>query len=67
MAPSQNIVMLAFPQAQLLDIAGPLQMFAGANDALGRRRTGWRSLRLRSVALPHPRVCSWWPTFRSER
>src|SRR5262245_10583438 len=29
-----NIVMLAFPQAQLLDIAGPLQMFAGANDAL---------------------------------
>ena len=36
MAPSHNIVMLAFPQAQLLDIAGPLQMFAGANDALGR-------------------------------
>jgi transcriptional regulator GlxA family with amidase domain len=36
MAPPHNIVMLAFPQAQLLDIAGPLQMFAGANDALGR-------------------------------
>ncbi len=32
-----TIVMLAFPGAQLLDIAGPLQMFAGANDALRRR------------------------------
>ena len=36
MALAHNIVMLAFPQAQLLDITGPLQMFAGANDALGR-------------------------------
>ena len=35
MAPPHNILMLAFPQAQLLDIAGPLQMFAGAKDALG--------------------------------
>ena len=34
MVPPSNILMLAFPQAQLLDIAGPLQMFAGANDAL---------------------------------
>jgi transcriptional regulator GlxA family with amidase domain len=30
------ILMLAFPHGQLLDIAGPLQMFAGANDALSR-------------------------------
>jgi transcriptional regulator GlxA family with amidase domain len=37
MAAPHNIVMLAFPQAQLLDIAGPLQMFAGANDALDHR------------------------------
>jgi transcriptional regulator GlxA family with amidase domain len=35
MARPRNILMLAFPGAQLLDIAGPLQMFAGANDALG--------------------------------
>ena len=35
MAPSRTILMLAFPQAQLLDITGPLQMFAGANDVLG--------------------------------
>jgi transcriptional regulator GlxA family with amidase domain len=28
--------MLAFPSAQLLDITGPLQMFAGANDELVR-------------------------------
>jgi len=34
MAASRNILMLAFPNAQLLDIAGPLQMFAGANDEL---------------------------------
>lgn len=32
----RNLLMLAFPRAQLLDIAGPLQMFAAANDALGR-------------------------------
>lgn len=32
-----NILLLAFPHGQLLDIAGPLQMFAGANDALSRR------------------------------
>ncbi len=32
----RTILMLAFPDAQLLDITGPLQMFAGANDALGR-------------------------------
>lgn len=35
MGASRNILMLAFPNAQLLDITGPLQMFAGANDALG--------------------------------
>jgi transcriptional regulator GlxA family with amidase domain len=31
-----NILVLAFPNGQLLDIAGPLQMFAGANDDLAR-------------------------------
>ena len=36
MAAPHNILMLAFPDAQLLDIAGPLQMFAGANDELSR-------------------------------
>lgn len=34
MARSRNVLMLAFPNAQLLDITGPLQMFAGANDEL---------------------------------
>ena len=37
MASPHNILMLAFPNAQLLDIAGPLQMFAGANDELSRQ------------------------------
>jgi transcriptional regulator GlxA family with amidase domain len=32
-----RIVLLAFPNGQLLDIAGPLQMFAGANDEQSRR------------------------------
>lgn len=32
----RTILMLAFPGSQLLDITGPLQMFAGANDELGR-------------------------------
>jgi transcriptional regulator GlxA family with amidase domain len=31
MAPSLNVLLLAFPNGQLLDITGPLQMFAGAN------------------------------------
>ena len=31
-----NIFMLAFPGCQILDIAGPMQMFAGANLELGR-------------------------------
>jgi len=34
-APHQ-VLMIAFPNGQLLDITGPLQMFAGANDELGR-------------------------------
>jgi transcriptional regulator GlxA family with amidase domain len=34
---SHNILLLAFPNGQLLDIAGPLQMFAGANDEVSRR------------------------------
>src|SRR5262245_15098784 len=37
MTKPRKILMLAFPQGQLLDIAGPLQMFAGANDAIGHR------------------------------
>src|SRR5215510_11724923 len=36
MSTSRAILMLAFPHGQLLDIAGPLQMFAGANDELAR-------------------------------
>jgi transcriptional regulator GlxA family with amidase domain len=32
-----TILMLAFPGAQLLDVTGPLQMFAGANGELKRR------------------------------
>jgi transcriptional regulator GlxA family with amidase domain len=37
MAAPHHILLLAFPNCQLLDIAGPLQMFAGANDELSRR------------------------------
>ena len=32
-----RILLLAFPNGQLLDIVGPLQMFAGANDELARQ------------------------------
>src|SRR5215468_3176155 len=32
-----RILLLAFPNGQLLDIAGPLQMFAGANEELSRQ------------------------------
>jgi len=31
-ATSQSIVLLAFPDVQLLDVSGPLQVFASAND-----------------------------------
>ena len=34
MTAARDVLMLAFPGAQLLDITGPLQMFAGANDGL---------------------------------
>jgi transcriptional regulator GlxA family with amidase domain len=37
MASPRHILMLAFPNAQLLDVAGPLQMFAGANDELSHQ------------------------------
>lgn len=40
MSALHRILLLAFPNGQLLDIAGPLQMFAGANDALSRRVYG---------------------------
>jgi transcriptional regulator GlxA family with amidase domain len=33
----RTILMLAFPGAQMLDVTGPLQMFAAANDALARQ------------------------------
>src|SRR5436190_10485888 len=33
----RRILLLAFPNGQLLDIAGPLQMFAGANDEQSRQ------------------------------
>src|ERR1700739_3446378 len=32
-----RILMLAFPDCQMLDVTGPLQMFAGVNDELGRQ------------------------------
>jgi hypothetical protein len=31
MVAPHNILMLAFPNARLLDVTGPLQMFAAAN------------------------------------
>jgi transcriptional regulator GlxA family with amidase domain len=37
MQPSHRVFMLAFPECQLLDVAGPMQMFAGANTELGRQ------------------------------
>lgn len=37
MAAPRNILLLAFPYGQLLDITGPLQMFAGANAELSRQ------------------------------
>src|SRR4029450_3578438 len=40
MSTPHRILLLAFPNGQLLDIAGPLQMFAGANDALSRKMYG---------------------------
>lgn len=33
----RTVLMLAFPGAQLLDVTGPLQMFAAANDAVQRQ------------------------------
>src|SRR5215471_14162048 len=47
MSSMHNILLLAFPNGQLLDIAGPLQMFAGANDEL--RRPFYRI----EIAAPH--------------
>src|SRR5690348_14605232 len=46
----RTILMLAFPGAQLLDVTGPLQMFAGANDELKRR--GYRILIAAPAAGP---------------
>src|ERR1700675_950081 len=35
MPKARRILMMAFPDCQLLDVTGPLQMFAGVNDELG--------------------------------
>jgi transcriptional regulator GlxA family with amidase domain len=37
MSKPRRILMLAFPDCQMLDVTGPLQMFAGVNDELGRQ------------------------------
>ena len=37
MSKARRILMLAFPDCQMLDVTGPLQMFAGVNDELGRQ------------------------------
>ena len=37
MSKSQRILLLAFPDCQMLDVTGPLQMLAGVNDELGRQ------------------------------
>ena len=34
----QRVVMLAYPDAQLLDISGPLQVFASASEILMRTK-----------------------------
>jgi transcriptional regulator GlxA family with amidase domain len=36
MTDQRRVVMLAFPGCQVLDVTGPWQMFAGANEVLGR-------------------------------
>jgi transcriptional regulator GlxA family with amidase domain len=36
MVQPHRILMLAFPNCQILDVVGPMQMFAGVNDELGR-------------------------------
>ncbi|MDE1996202.1 MAG: GlxA family transcriptional regulator [Rhizobiaceae bacterium] len=38
--PPRRIEILAFPNVQLLDVAGPLQVFASANDLAARGRGG---------------------------
>src|SRR5262245_2832270 len=47
-----RILLLAFPHGQLLDIAGPLQMFAGANIELAR--LAYRSETAAPEAGPFP-------------
>jgi len=37
MSKPKRILMLAFPDCQMLDVTGPLQMFAGVNDELDRQ------------------------------
>jgi transcriptional regulator GlxA family with amidase domain len=33
----RRVLMLAFPDCQLLDVTGPMATFAGANEVLGRQ------------------------------
>jgi transcriptional regulator GlxA family with amidase domain len=42
MPPLRQILMIAFPGCQMLDVAGPLQMFAGVNDEIGSQVYGIR-------------------------
>ena len=37
MSKPKRILVLAFPDCQMLDVTGPLQMLAGVNDELGRQ------------------------------
>ena len=34
--PSRRITLLAYPDCQVLDVCGPWQVFASANDVLGK-------------------------------
>src|SRR4029453_6904249 len=54
MSTPHRILLLAFPNGQLLDIAGPLQMFAGANDALSRKMYGVEIAALQAGPFPTP-------------
>lgn len=37
--PLRTVYLLAFPDVQLLDISGPLQVFATANDLMRKQGT----------------------------
>jgi AraC-like DNA-binding protein len=52
----RRILIMAFPDCQMLDITGPLQMFAGVNDELGRRAQGQFSPELVAQGIRHHRL-----------